>query len=110
MKEKKGKQRVPAFATEAEEADWWYKNRKKLDRRLMEAARSGKLPVLDRKTLLQRIEGSKASKVVSIRLAKSDLELARSQASRRGLPYQTYIKSVLHQALEARAKRQSGTS
>jgi predicted DNA binding CopG/RHH family protein len=28
-----------------------------------------------------------------------DIELARQQAARKGLPYQTYIKSLLHQAL-----------
>jgi predicted DNA binding CopG/RHH family protein len=32
-------------------------------------------------------------------LAEDDIELARKQAMQKGLPYQTYIKSVLHQAL-----------
>ena len=95
---------IPVFATEAQEAAWWYKNRKKLDKDLVEAARSGKLKVLDRKTLLQRIARSKAAKVVSIRLPEADLELARSQAAKKGLPYQTYIKSLLHQALEQEIK------
>jgi predicted DNA binding CopG/RHH family protein len=39
------------------------------------------------------------SRVISIRLAETDIELARRQATQKGLPYQTYIKSVLHQAL-----------
>jgi predicted DNA binding CopG/RHH family protein len=42
--------------------------------------------------------------VISIRLSESDLELARLQAVQKGLPYQTYIKSILHQALEQQAK------
>ena len=95
---------IPAFPTEAQEADWWYKNRKTLDGDFEKAARNGELKVLDRKALLRRVERSKTSKVISIRLAESDLELARLQADPKGLPYQTYIKSLLHQALESRAK------
>ena len=104
MKQTRNKRIVPAFPTEAQEAGWWYKNRKKLDKDLAEAAGTGDLKVLDRKALMTRVSRSKASKVVSIRLPESDLELARLQASRRGLPYQTYIKSLLHQALERERK------
>ena len=103
MKRAKGKKTVPVFATEAQEAQWWHKNRKKLDKNLTTAARTGELKVLDRKTLLTRIARSKA-RVVSIRLPEADLELARSQAEKKGLPYQTYIKSLLHQALEQQSK------
>jgi len=95
---------VPAFATEAEEAEWWYKNRKMLDKDLLEAAKTGKFSILYRRDLRQRIARSKAAKVVSIRLPEADLELARSQAEKKGLPYQTYIKSLLHQALERQSK------
>lgn len=104
MKHARKKRIVPAFPTEVQEADWWYKNRKKLDKDLVTAARAGELKVLDRKALRTRVARSKASKVVSIRLPESDLELARSQAVKKGLPYQTYIKSLLHQALEQEAK------
>ena len=104
MKQAEKKRIIPAFPTEAQEADWWYKNRKKLDKELIGAARSGEFQRLDRKTLLARIARSKASKVISIRLPETDLELARLQAAKRGLPYQTYIKSLLHQVLEQQAK------
>ena len=101
MKLTKKKRMVPVFPTEEQEAAWWYKNRKALDKDYAEAARSGRLKVLDREALLKRAARSKASKVISIRLSESDLELARLQAVQRGLPYQTYIKSLLHQALES---------
>ena len=104
MKNERKKRVVPKFATEAQEADWWYKNRRKLDKDLVEAAHAGELKVLHRKTLLARLARSKAAKVVSIRLPEADLELARSQAAKKGLPYQTYIKSLLHQALEQQSK------
>ena len=40
------------------------------------------------------------TKQVSIRLAVTDLELARKLARRKGVPkYQTYIKTLLHESL-----------
>ncbi len=104
MRHARKKRIVPAFASEAQEAAWWYKNRKKLDRDLVEAARAGELKVLDRNTLMARVVRSKTARVVSIRLPESDLELARLQAAKKGLPYQTYIKSLLHQALEQQSR------
>ncbi|HLN03257.1 MAG TPA: CopG family antitoxin [Bryobacteraceae bacterium] len=89
---------LPAFKSEAEEAEWWYKNRARLDRDIVTSAKSGKLRRLTREKLKERLAASK-SRVVSIRLPEDDIELARRQAEQKGLPYQTYIKSVLHQAL-----------
>jgi len=94
----KQKRVIPAFKSEAEEAEWWYKNRVRLDMDLREAAKKGELKRLDRATLKARLADSKA-RVVSIRLPENDIELARQQAAQKGLPYQTYIKSLLHQAL-----------
>ena len=95
MKEKRP---IPAFQSETEEAEWWFRNRARLDRDFVKAAKMGKLKRLDQATLKARLAVSK-SRVVSIRLPEDDIELARQQATQRGLPYQTYIKSVLHQAL-----------
>jgi len=92
------KRKLPAFASEAEEARWWDRNRQRLDQDFEKAARAGTLKRLDRRTLTARVA---ASRTVSIRLPETDIALARKQAAKRGLPYQTYIKSVLHQALEA---------
>jgi predicted DNA binding CopG/RHH family protein len=94
----KQKRVLPTFKSEAEEAEWWYKNRGRLDKDLVRAAKKGKLKRLDEATLKTRLATSK-SRVVSIRLPENDIELARQQATQKGLPYQTYIKSVLHQAL-----------
>ena len=94
----KQKRAIPAFKSESEESDWWYKNRAGLDKDLVDSAKRGKLERLDQTALKARLAASK-SRVVSIRLPENDIELARKQANRKGLPYQTYIKSVLHQAL-----------
>jgi len=45
--------------------------------------------------------------VVSLRIPREDLDLARKQAGEKGLPYQTYIKSLLHETLAAREKRRA---
>ena len=94
----KQKPAIPAFKSEAAGAEWWYKDRARLDEDFLEAAKKGKLKRLDQATLKARLSATK-SRVVSIRLPEDDIELARQQATQKGLPYQTYIKSVLHQAL-----------
>lgn len=62
---------------------------------------------LTRSVLLDRIATSKkkAAPVVTLRIPEADLALARKQAERKGLPYQTYIKSLLHETLMEREKR-----
>jgi predicted DNA binding CopG/RHH family protein len=98
MKRTTKKRVIPAFKSEAEEADWWYKNRAELDKDFADAEKKRKLKRLDQAMLKARLSASK-SRVVSIRLPEEDIELARRQANHKGLPYQTHIKSVLHQAL-----------
>ena len=110
MKKKQTKRIVPAFATEAEEADWWYRNREVHGRELLAAVRSGEAQILTREKLLARIEASKKkpAPVVALRIPAADLALARKQAERKGLPYQTYIKSLLHETLAEREKGKAG--
>jgi len=89
---------TPTFKSEVEEAEWWYKNRARLDKDFLEAAKKGGLKRLNKDGLKRILAASKA-RVVSIRLPEMDIDLARQQAAEKGLPYQTYIKSLLHQAL-----------
>ena len=106
------KRTVPRFATEAEEADWWYKNRHIHDKQLLEAVKSGEAQILTREKLLERIAAHRKrtapAPVVSLRIPEADLALARKQAEQKGQPYQTYIKSLLHETLTAREKRKAG--
>ena len=105
--EKEPERFIPAFATEAEEAEWWYQKRKIHGKRLLAALKSGEAQVLTKEKLRARIAASKrrASPVVALRIPEADLALARKQAEKKGLPYQTYIKSLLHETLTAREKR-----
>jgi predicted DNA binding CopG/RHH family protein len=41
---------------------------------------------------------------ISIRISAADLTTASRLAAAKGLPYQTYIKSLLHEALENESK------
>jgi predicted DNA binding CopG/RHH family protein len=43
--------------------------------------------------------GRGETKHISIRLSASDLVIANKLAAAKGLPYQTYIKSLLHESL-----------
>ena len=45
-----------------------------------------------------------ATKPVTIRVAIADVEAAQEIAQRRGVPYQTYIKGLLHEALDRERK------
>ena len=108
---KQSKRTVPAFASEAEEAAWWFKNRKSHDREFAAAVETGQAQVLTGQKLQERIEASKAktpAHVISLRVPQADLAMARRQAEQKGLPYQTYIKSLLHETLAEREKRQAG--
>jgi hypothetical protein len=104
---KESKRIVPRFASEAEEAEWWYKNREIHGQQLIAAVRSGEAKVLTKEKLLDRIQASRkaASPVVALRIPRADLDLARKQAEEKGLPYQTYIKSLLHETLAERERR-----
>ena len=100
---KQTKLTVQGFSSEAEEAAWWYKNRKAHDRQFTAAVAGGEAQVLTREKLRERIEASKTKKpahVISLRVPEADLAMARRQAQQKGLPYQTYIKTLLHDALQ----------
>jgi predicted DNA binding CopG/RHH family protein len=100
----------PVSITEAEEAQWWFDNRNQHGRQLVGAVKSGEAQVLTKERLRERIAASKRtpSPVVALRIPEADLVLARKQAEKKGLPYQTYIKSLLHETLTEREKRKVG--
>ena len=80
---------TPKFKSEAEEAAWWDGHPDFIVAQFEKAAKEGRL-----------LRGIPKSKSVTIRIAVRDLEAAQRLADRKGLPYQTYMKMLLHQALE----------
>jgi predicted DNA binding CopG/RHH family protein len=96
-----GRPEVPKFATEAEEAKWWDNHRDMIEENLIQALDTG---TAERGIARRVVRELRAARNVTIRIAEADLDLARKQAQEQGLPYQTYIKSVLHQALVQRER------
>jgi len=93
----------PPFETEAQEAEWWAKNQNLIADRFEQAKGAGKLG----KGTVARVarERGGASPTITIRLAEDDLVRARTLAAEKGLRYQTYLKMLLHQALNSEEKR-----
>ncbi len=84
---------VPKFATEDEEAHWWFEHQDLMLAEFKRAAAEGRL---GRGTLAQR--GN--TPTTTIRLDPADITKARAAAEKRGLKYQTYLKMLIHEALE----------
>ncbi len=99
------KKQLP-FKTEAQEAEWWSKNQNTIADRFEQAEAAGKL---GKGTVAQvaRERASQAgpSPTITIRLAEDDLRRAKTLAAAKGLRYQTFLKMLLHQALNSEEKR-----
>jgi predicted DNA binding CopG/RHH family protein len=79
---------VPTFRSEAEEAKWWDRHQDLIADLLLKHGRRGAVP----------------TKSVSVRLPVTDIERARKLAEKRGVGYQTVIKTLLHDALKKESK------
>ena len=83
---KQTKRTAPAFASEVEEAMWWYKNRKSHDEEFVAAVANGEAQVLTAEKLRERIEasgGKSPAQVISLRVPETDLAMARRQAEQK---------------------------
>jgi hypothetical protein len=87
---------IPKFKSERDEAKWWDSHPEVVTALFLKARREGRIE------RLPRVRG--ATKSVTIRMPIADLETAQEIAEKRGLPYQTFIKGLLHQALERESK------
>lgn len=94
------------FKSEVQEAERWAKHQDFIADRFEQAKAAG---TLGKGTVARvardRARQSGASPTITIRLAESDLARARTLASRKELRYQTYVKMLLRQALDAEEKR-----
>jgi len=95
---------VPKFKTEAEEAQWWDDNRQMVEDALIRAMDNG---AIGHGTARRLTNEARVTRNITLRMAEADLALARKQAEEKGLPYQTYIKSLLHETLMKRERRRA---
>jgi len=79
---------APEFRSEADEAKWWDRHRELIADLLLKHGRRGAVP----------------TKNISVRLPVTDIERARKLAAKRGVGYQTLIKTLLHEALKKESK------
>src|SRR5579863_6968212 len=80
--------KIPKFRTTDEEATWW-------------ESREGKrvaTEIMKRGVAAGTARRSVPLKTISMRLPVAGLEAAQELAASKGLPYQTYIKMLLHEA------------
>jgi hypothetical protein len=88
--------KIPQFASEAEEADWWYANREWLSEEFERAAKEGRLK--RGSTVLERIRA--AQQLLTVPLTAEDLSSLRDLARRHGADEQSYAGALLHEAIE----------
>lgn len=81
------------FKTEADEARWWAKNQGLIAQKFDEATADG---TLGRGTVAKK----GLTPTTTIRLSTEDISRARVLAERKGLRYQTYLKMLIHEALQ----------
>ena len=79
---------IPTFSTEAAEAEWWDRHPEAATEIMKRALKSGKA------------RRAVPLKTVTMRLPVPDIKTAQDLAQEKGLPYQTYIKMLLHEALK----------
>jgi predicted DNA binding CopG/RHH family protein len=95
---------IPSFKSEREEAVWWVKHRATVEAELRDAMRKNQTVSL--KDIMAQARRKKELLPVTIRLASEDIATARELADGKGIGYQTYIKLLLHDALQKEAGRQ----
>ena len=89
--------KTPKFKNEAEEADWWDAHPEVI---LDALERAYGKKALDRFFAEGPPPKRPPTKTVTIRLPVEDLARARRLAARKGLGYQTLVKTLLHEALQ----------
>ncbi len=86
---------MPRFENEGEEAQWWFDHREELGQDMVAAASQGKLG----------IGSARRASEGAVRLDPEDMELAQRQAMAHGMEYQSYLRMIVHRALEVEEKR-----
>lgn len=96
---------IPKFKSDQEEAQWWDEHRDETAEWMEEAVAAGQTTTLKEILERNRQQGVGSTPTVSIRIDPEDIKRARSLAAKKGLRYQTYLKMLLHEALENEEQR-----
>ena len=105
---------IPEFESEAQEARWWDEHKDLVEENLVAAMRDSTAQRGSAQprnsphnglTPMRLVKEARGSKNITIRMPLADLERARQLSARKGLAYQTYIKMLLHEALDREERR-----
>jgi len=88
---------IPKFASEAEDARWHDRHRRKLESAVAHRIQEGST------LTVQQAAARASTQPVTMRLATQDIDMARGLAAQKGIGYQTYIKMILREALRREA-------
>ena len=95
---------IPKSQSEAEEAEWWDQHREETAQWMEAAVTAGEATTLS--AVLDRArERSGGASTVTIRIDSPDAERARALAAEKGVACETYLKTLLHDALERDERR-----
>ncbi len=96
--------RIPKFANETEEADWWAsrEGREFVKQNAAGRVRKGAGPKGSR--LVGQLNRT-TSVQIALRLPEPDITKARELATRKGIGYQTLLKMLVHEGLRREARR-----
>ncbi|ADW70391.1 hypothetical protein [Granulicella tundricola] len=92
------KRNLPAFASEAEEAQWWFDHREERDVEFAEAIRTGRAQTnMVRNRMAAR---EQASVPTTITIQDADAMTAARLAERNGMELSTYLHDLMHRAIQ----------
>jgi predicted DNA binding CopG/RHH family protein len=88
---------IPEFQSEAQEAAWWDEHQSAVEENLMAAMQDG---TIQRGTAQRLVQEAQSSKNITIRMPLADPERAQRLSAKKGLGSATFMKQLLHEALE----------
>ena len=91
---------LPKFATEAEEAAWWFENREKHDVEFEQAFLEGRVR---KSSIAQRLIA--ANKGLILMIPSPDAVTAAHLADQKGVEVREYLATLIHKALEQETVR-----
>jgi hypothetical protein len=100
----RGERILPKFETAAEEAQWWHDNRDRVEDVLIHAMNKGIIRLGTAQRLINEARTSRNVTLTDGGNGPRFLDPVRRRAGEKGLPYQTHIRSLLHEALTERER------
>ncbi len=89
---------LPAFESEAAEAQWWFDNREAHGEEFIRAMDEGRV------TTGAMVRRGLRRTPPSIEIDPEDFTQAQTLAEKKGIRYQTYLRMLIHEALERETK------